>query len=257
MSPVRAQALPPRLLCPGLHWLFTCDVSQQDGAVTHGYTSVFLLDGGDKTLLVDTGRPKDWKAIDAQLEGALAGRALDLIFPTHAEYVHTGNLPRLLDKHPHAVAVGDLTGFELYFPGYAARFRQMGPGDAIDLGGARLQLVAPILYDLPQTLWAYDPERRVLFASDGLAHEHHRPDECGLTSEELSALPDPENFALYNDRAFYWARYTETGVYFRALREFLGAHPVSLIAPAHGTVITRAEPMLERAEAGLAAPPRT
>lgn len=222
-----------------------------DGAVTHGYTSVFLLDGGSRTMLIDTGRPKEWDAIDAQLDAILGARQLDVIFPTHAEYVHMGNLPRLLEKYPAAVAAGDLRGFHLYFPGYESRFRNVAAGEAIDLGETQLQFTAPILYDLPQTLWAYDPARRVLFVSDGLAHEHHKPDDCGLTSEELPELPTPENFARYNDRAFYWARYADTRVYFDRLRKFLAEYPISLIAPAHGTVISHPAPMLERAEAGL------
>jgi glyoxylase-like metal-dependent hydrolase (beta-lactamase superfamily II) len=52
--------------------------------------------------------------------------------------VHTGNLPRLLDKYPEALAVGALEGYELYFPGYEARFRPAGPGETLDLGGTRL-----------------------------------------------------------------------------------------------------------------------
>ncbi len=242
----------PRQLCPGLYWLHACDVTVSDGAVSHGYTSVFLLDGGRETMLIDTGRPKDWESIEAQLDAILGARQLDMILPTHAEYVHTGNLPRLLDKYSASVAVGDLQGFDLYFPGYEARFRHAFPGDSIVVGDTRLEIVAPILHDLPQTLWGYDPARRVLFASDGLAHEHHKPDECGLTSEELRELPAPENFALYNDRAFYWARYADSRMYFDRLRRFLAEHPTRFIAPAHGTVITNPAPMIERAEAGLA-----
>lgn len=249
---VEPRARAPRELCSGLHWLHACDVTTNDGAVSHGYTSVFLVDGGGQTLLIDTGRPKDWPVIEAQLDAVLGARPLDFILPTHAEYVHTGNLPSLLDKYPSSVAVGDLLGFHLYFPGYEARFRQVAPGDTVAVGDTSLAIVAPILHDLPQTVWVYDPARRVLFASDGLAHEHHKPDECGLTSEELQELPAPENFALYNDRAFYWARYAQARVYFDRLRRFLAEHPTALIAPAHGTVITDPDPMIERAEAGLA-----
>lgn len=41
---------------------------------------------------------------------------------------------------------------------------------------------------LPQTLWAYAPERGVLFVSDGLAHEHHTPGECGRTTDVLRRI---------------------------------------------------------------------
>lgn len=247
-----AHSRAPRQLRPGLHWLFACDVVVNDRRVSHSYKSAFLLDGGRRTILIDTGHPTQWKTIEAQLDAVLGARPLDFVFPTHAEYVHAGNLPMLLDKYPAAVAVGDLRGFHLYFPGYEARFRNVAAGGTIDLGDVRLRFVAPIIYDLPQTLWAYVPARGVLFVSDGLAHEHHTPVECGRTTDELPELPAPENFALYNDRAFYWSRYVDMDVYFERLRGFLRDNPTTLMAPAHGTVITNLHAVIERAEAGMA-----
>ncbi len=247
-APVRA----PRQLRPGLYWLTACDITVNNNRVNHSYKSAYLLDGGRRTILIDTGHPRQWEGVASQLDSILGARQLDFVFPTHAEYIHAGSLPMLLDKYPAAVAVGDLRGFHLYFPGYEGRFRSVTAGETIDLGDTRLRFVAPILYDLPQTLWAYDPARQVLFVSDGLAHEHHRPDECGRTTDELPELPAPDNFALYNDRAFYWSRYVDMGIYFDRLRGFLRDNPVTLMAPAHGTIITNLNAVIERAEAGMA-----
>jgi flavorubredoxin len=205
-------------------------------------------EGGRK---LDTGHPRQWPAVSAQLDRALGGRPLDLVLPTHAEYIHAGNLPKLLDKYPAARAIGDLRGFELFFPGYGPRMEDHFAGETLDLGGLKLELVRPILYDLPQTLWAYAPELRVLFISDGLAHEHHAPEECGRTTGEIAELPSVDNYALYNDRAFYWARFCDPRPYFRELEAFLATHPTDLLAPAHGTVISDPRQVIPLAEAGM------
>lgn len=244
---------PPREVCPGFHWLFHCDVTTVGGKTTHGYNAAYLLVGGERTVMVDTGTPKYWSHIERQLDRALAGRRLDYVMPTHSEYVHTGNLPRLLEKFPEAQAVGDLRGYHLYFPEYAHRFVERRAGSSIDLGDTRLQVVQPVLIDLPDTVWAYEPQRRILFVADGLAHEHHRPEECGMTAGEMSELPDVANFAHYNDRAFYWTRFAEVGGYFRELERLLQTYPSLYLAPAHGTIITETAAILRRAEAGMRA----
>jgi flavorubredoxin len=241
----------PRRLMDGLTWLFACEIAVNNDTVSHSYKSVYLLAGSERTVIIDTGHPRQWPAIDRQLDQALGGRPLDFVLPTHAEYIHSGNVPVLLDKYPAATAIGDLRGFRLYYPGYGHRMVNRFVGESIDLGGLRLELVRPILYDLPQTLWAYEPNLQVLFVSDGLAHEHHAPGQCGRTTGEYDVMPDVENYALYNDRAFYWARYCNASPYFRELERFLATHPTRLLCPSHATVITNPATVLPLAEEGM------
>jgi flavorubredoxin len=244
----------PREIADGLFWIFQCDLSPISRGTNHGYGSVYLLKGREKTLLVDAGRPARWERIAAQVEEALDGRRLDYIFPTHAEFVHAGNLGRFLDRYPGSRAVGDLRDYHLFWPGYEDRFDHKVPGDALDLGGVQAVFLKPIIYDRPDTLWVYTPQHQCLFVADGLAHEHHRPGECGQTTGEMEVLPDVDSFEIYNHRAFYWTRFTAMRPFFRDMEELLRQYPTRMIAPAHGTVITaHTAELLDMAEAGMGA----
>ena len=46
----------PRELAPGLHWLGKCQVAGRfQGKELHSYSSAFLLQGRDRSMLIETG----------------------------------------------------------------------------------------------------------------------------------------------------------------------------------------------------------
>ena len=77
----------PRQLTPGTVWLGDCLITPlPDGTLEHSFSSAYLVSGDDRSLLVDTGHPKDWAVIEHQLEELLPERPpLEWIFPTHPE----------------------------------------------------------------------------------------------------------------------------------------------------------------------------
>ena len=130
--------------------------------------------------------------------GADRGRArrpckLDYVFPSHHEIPHAGNLSRILEKYPEAVAVGDVTDYHLYFPEIdRARLVGTSAGDVLDLGDRSIEFLEPLFNDLSCTLWAYETTDSVLFCVDGLEYSHlHGPESCGLMSDEID-LPSDE-----------------------------------------------------------------
>ena len=97
----------PRPLGPGVTWLGECLALPYRGEMLHSYHSLYLIDGDEGSLLVDTGHPKDWASVERQLDELLASGAppVRYLFPTHAEVPHSANLGRLLDKFPRARGV--------------------------------------------------------------------------------------------------------------------------------------------------------
>src|SRR5699024_12704655 len=55
--------------------------------------------GDERTLLLDTGHPSHWDAVEPALDALLGDRPLDLVLPTHPEMPHAGNLPKLARKY--------------------------------------------------------------------------------------------------------------------------------------------------------------
>ncbi len=229
-----------REITPGCVWFSSClPVRASADRMVHNHNSCFLLAGTRATVLVDTGMPSAWPSLRAELAGVLAGRPLDHVFPTHPEAPHMGNLGPLMEAYPALSVVGDLRNYHLYFPEQEARMRPMRAGEALDLGGRRLEFVPAVIRDLPNTLWGYEPEARILFLSDAYPYTHaHEAGQCLLLAEELPHMPGPDETRLVIERALSWTRHVPAEHAIAALDAFLAEHPVRIVAPAHGGVIT-------------------
>jgi flavorubredoxin len=242
----------PRCFAPGAFWFSGCLDITVNGVALHNHNSCFLLVGSNATALVDTIPPFGWPVFRQQLAQALDGRALDFIFPTHPEMPHMGNVEPLMRDHPKARLVGDLRNYELYHPELVDRMQPMKAGNSLDLGDMTLLLVPAAVHDLPNTLWAYVPERRILFVSDGYPYTHeHLAHECAMTSEELSDLPTPDDTRVVIEGALNWTRHVDAETTIGDLDALLAAYPPAIIAPAHGGVITNPREVTETFKTGL------
>jgi flavorubredoxin len=242
----------PREIAPSTFWFNTCLEIKVGSEIRHNHNSCFLIVGSRASVLIDTAMPYGWLELRKQLKAVLGERQLDYIFPTHPEAPHMGNTGPLMDEFPAAKIVGDLRNYHLYFPELVDRFQPMACGSTLDLGERRLELVQAVIHDLPNTMWAYDPDERLLFVSDGYPYTHdHRVGECALTSEELSDPPTEEDTRPVIEGALNWTRYVDAEITIAALEEFLSRHPVDLIGPTHGGVITNPRELTETFKAGL------
>jgi flavorubredoxin len=242
----------PREIAPQTYWLGCCLEIEEKGRRLHNSNSCYLLVGESASVLVDTSMPFGWPTIKEDLSKVLRGRPLDFIFPTHPEAPHMGNIGPLIQEYPDVRIVGDLRNYNLYFPDQAHRFNRMAENDALDLGGRRLQLVRAVVHDLPNTLWGYEPDLRMLFVSDAYPYSHdHEAGQCAMTSEELPSEIVPEDTSVVISRALTWIKHVDTDLVIDDLRRFLSAHPVDFIAPAHGGVITNPEAITKIFELGM------
>ena len=245
-------AIFPREIAPGAFWFSACLDITVNGARLHNHNSCYLLIGDRMTALIDTCPPFGWTQLRPQLAEALDGRPIDYIFPTHPESPHMGNIGPLLEDHPSARLVGDLRNYELYYPDAVDRFQPMAAGDSLELGGRTLVFVPAAIHDLPNTLWAYEPEHRILFVSDGYPYTHeHVAGQCAMTSEELPASPRPEDTGVVIEGALGWTRHVDAELTIADLEALLARFPARIIAPTHGGVITNALEITEIFKSGL------
>lgn len=245
---------PPRELADGVHWIGECLAMDHEGTMLHAYSSAYLVQGEECSLVVDTGHPKDWAAIEGQLDRLHAAGAppVRYLFPTHAEVPHAANLGRLLHRYPDAIAVGDVRDYHLFFPEFADRLVPMGEGTELDLGGRRFLLLEAVIKDLVTSLWGYDDKGRTLFPGDGFAYmHHHKADECWKVAEEVPDLPIPEFTALFAEYALYWTRFTDIDPQIEALERLMAEYPVDVVAPGHGSPVLDVAATLPKVKRGL------
>ena len=240
----------PRLVGDGVTWIGACLPFEVDGRLIHGHNSAYLVQGTEGSVLVDTGAPSSWWAIEEVVERVLEGRPLTHLFVTHPELPHTGNLPRFVAKYPDLQVIGDVRDYHLFYPEVVPNLRATRPGDRFDLGGGHeFVVVEAMIRDLPNTQWGYAPRAKALFTADGFCYMHrpelddedpaHLPGECGLTTGELRQPIAVENAAFFTGSALYFSRFVDdaderyAGV--ADLARELGAE---LVCPTHGNVIT-------------------
>jgi flavorubredoxin len=246
----------PRPLAPGVTWLGECLVLPYRGTVLHSYHSLYLIAGERASLIVDTGHPKDWAAVDRQLDAALGPEVAPVryLFPTHAEVPHSANLGHLLDKFPDAKACGDVRDYHLIFPGCEGRLVPMAVGDELDLGGTRFVFVEAIVRDLVTSVWGYDTRSRALFPGDGFGYmHHHETGQCGRLAEEIPELPIRDLTALFTEIGLYWTHFTDMEPVIDRLDQLVASPdaPVELIGPAHGSPISAPEVTVPKVKAGF------
>lgn len=253
----------PREIAPGVTWIGTCLEFDLGGVrKIHGHNSTYLVQGPEASLMVDTGNPSSWPAIEEVLDNALGDRPLDYLFPTHPELPHTGNMARLVAKYPGLRIVGDVRDYHLFYPTVTDHLEARVPGDRIELGGGYdVVILEALIRDLPNSQWCYAEATKTLFTADGLCYMHrpelgdddpmHLPGECGLTTGELKSPPAVENVSFFTGSALYWSRFVDDAeeCYARvgALVKELGAE---ILAPTHGNVITDAAEVLPIVQAG-------
>jgi len=240
----------PRLIAPDCLWTGGCIAASVPGFLAH--YSCFLLKGSRASVLVDTGHPMHADQVERDITAFLGDRPLDFIFPTHGELPHAGLLERWLRKWPDAVAVGDMRDWHLYLPDLAHRFRQVAPGDTLDLGDRDFAFLPAIWRDLPDSLWGWDPKDRILFLSDACACFHpHTPGQSDHFTSEI-APPDVPLMQDFNAKALHWPRFTDSTDSFAVMDALLARLNPRLLCSAHGAVVDRPLDLMPLFKAGLA-----
>ncbi len=79
------------------------------------FVNAYLLKAGDGYVLIDTGMPYQWGALEKELvsAGCLPGK-LKLVILTHGDWDHTGNITKLCEKYnvKSAMNAGDVPQVE-------------------------------------------------------------------------------------------------------------------------------------------------
>jgi len=142
--------------------LFDALIPLPDGTSYNAY----LIEGSEKTALIDTVDPPMAKEFMAQLEGV---PKIDYIVSSHAEQDHSGTIMQVLEKYPAAKLIStpkarpllmDLLNIPEDF------FISVEDGETLSLGDKTLKFIYTPWVHWPETMATYLAEDKILFSCD-------------------------------------------------------------------------------------------
>ena len=130
--------------------------------------NAYLVEGSEKTALIDTADPELEHVLLAQLEDV---KKIDYIISLHTEQDHSGAIPTLLDMYPEARVVCSPKAKELlqdHLHIDEGVIDAMGDGQSLSLGDRTFTFIHTPWVHWPDTMLTYLREERVLFSCDFL-----------------------------------------------------------------------------------------
>ncbi len=224
----------PRKIKKNIYWMGSVDwdsrlfdslVPLPDGTSYNAY----LIEGSEKTVLLDTDEPHMAKEFMAQLEGV---SKIDYIVSQHAEQDHSGIILQVLEKYPEAKLVCtpkakgmliDLLKIPEEF------FITVEDGERLALGDKTLKFIYTPWVHWPETMVSYLEEDKILFSCDFFG-SHIATSDLFVTDEGR----------VYEAAKRYFA---EIMMPFRKViqknLEKLAPYDIEMIAPGHGQIFPR------------------
>ena len=223
-----------RKIKESIHWLGAVDWDRRlfdsliplpDGTTYNAY----LVQGSEKTVLLDTVDPPMTDELMAQLAGV---SKIDFIVSHHAEQDHSGAIPRVLERFPEAKVVvtpkakGMLIDL-LKIPKNA--FLTVEDGETLTLGNKTLKFIHTPWVHWPETMVTYLEEDRILFSCDFYG----------------SHIATTDLFVTDQGRVYEAAKryFAEIMMPFRNVItkniEKLEGYDIQMIAPSHGQIHDR------------------
>jgi flavorubredoxin len=222
--------------------LFDSLIPLPDGTSYNAY----LIEGSEKTALLDSVDPPMAHELLSQLEGV---SKIDYVVSQHAEQDHSGTIPQVLEKYPGAKVIstpkakGILIDL-LKIP--EESFITVKDGETLSLGDKTLKFIHAPWVHWPETMVTYLEEDKILFSCDFFG-SHIATTDLFVTDEGR----------VYEAAKRYFA---EIMMPFRAVikknLEKLASYDIEMIAPSHGQIFPRPAFIMDAYRDWILGPPR-
>lgn len=205
--------------------LFDSLIPLPDGTSYNAY----LIEGSEKTVLLDTVDPAMTDVLMFQLEDV---PQIDYVVSQHAEQDHAGSIPNVLGKYEGAQVITTPRGKGMLIDLLCIpeeRFITVDDGETLSLGDRTLEFIHTPWVHWPETMSSYLEEERLLFTCDFFG-SHLATTDLYVTEE-------------WRVREAAKRYYAEIMMPFRRViqknLDKIEGREVQLIAPSHGPVYDR------------------
>ncbi|MDP8268558.1 MAG: FprA family A-type flavoprotein [Candidatus Tenebribacter davisii] len=204
-----------------------------DGTTYNSY----LVEGSDKTVLIDTVDPETLNVLFENLENYGISK-IDYIIVNHAEQDHSGGIPAVLSKYPESKIVTNEKCKMILIDLLEIaddKFIVIKDEETLSLGDKTLQFFLTPWVHWPETMVTYLKKERILFSCDFLGSHY--------VSSDLFVKDEAK---VYNSAKRYFA---EIMMPFRKniIRHLkkLESIEIDMIAPSHGQIYDNPKMILD------------
>lgn len=208
--------------------------------------NAYLIQGSEKTVLLDTVDPSMTDILFSQLEDV---PNIDYIIAHHAEQDHSGTLPHILDKYRNAKVVTTPKGKEILIdllPISEGKFITVEDGETLSLGNRTLKFIYTPWVHWPETMVTYLEEEKILFSCDFFGSH--------LATTDLYVTDEAK---VYEAAKRYYA---EIMMPYRTIihknLEKIKSYKIDLIAPSHGPVYDKPMSIIDAYQNWVSGEPR-
>ena len=222
--------------------LFDSLIPLPDGTSYNAY----LIEGSEKTVLVDSVDPPMTNELLSRLEGVAK---IDYVISHHAEQDHSGAIPHVLARYPDAKLIstpkakGVLMDL-LHVP--EEPFLTVEDGERISLGDRTLKFIHTPWVHWPETMVTYLEEDKILFSCDFFGSH--------IATSDLYVIDEGR---VYEAAKRYYA---EIMMPFRNViqknLEKIAPYDLEMIAPSHGLIYQRPSFIMDAYRDWVLGPPR-
>ena len=205
---------------------------------------IYVLEGGGRTLVIDSGLPIHRRIIVSQLRQALPpDRALSIVL-TRPEPDCVGNVGALVDEFPVDRIVGFSTNPLEFFPesmrraAGTVRYERRSLGESWEWDAGRTIEFLPAPFGLLVTAWPYDMSTGTLFSADSFGWVHlPDPGSCCRMDTPLPSMT-PSTIEAHLTHRYHWLPECRLSLVEEAMRRIFEERSVRMIAPAHGCIFS-------------------
>lgn len=220
-------------LAPGVYAVGAVDWDQRDfhGYVTpRGVTYNAYLIVDDKICLIDNVKAPFADELLARISQIVDPARLDYVVTNHVEPDHSGSLPVIMDKAPHAQVILTAAGQQEVVKhfGHQYDFRAIKEGDSVSLGRRTLRFIPLPMLHWPDSMCTYLVEDGILFSNDAFGQHI-----CtNLRFDDENNLAD----VLYEAGKYFANILMPYSRLVPKALEKAGSLDIRMIAPSHGVI---------------------
>jgi flavorubredoxin len=208
--------------------------------------NAYLVEGSEKTVLLDAVDPSMTETLLAQLAGV---SKIDFVVSHHAEQDHSGAIPVVLERFPEAkvIATPRAKGMLIeHLKIQDDKIVTVEDGETLSLGDKTLTFIYTPWVHWPETMVTYLEEDKILFSCDFYG-SHIAASDLFVTDQER----------VYEAAKRYFAEIMMPFcTIIKKNIEKLKAYDIQMIAPSHGQVYDRPAWIMDAYRDWVTGPPR-